>query len=231
MTSRRLRPDFHGPTLYIAVGYILLAILAASIVFAVRDSAPWSHPSPWIALSPSRGAELSALLGVAFAGVIIAATRITVNNFRWARHLHRELRPVARDLSLGQILMLAGLSSLGEELFFRGLLTPLIGVPLSALLFGLLHQMKGPSRWVWVAWAAIVGAGLGAMFALTGSLVGPLLAHAIVNAVNLGYLRDHEPRREGGDPFSGDALASVYGAPGRIVAHRDRDRGRDPSSR
>ena len=28
---------------------------------------------------------------------------------------------------------------------------------------------------------------------LTGSLVGPLLAHAIVNAANLTYLRDHDP--------------------------------------
>lgn len=225
MTSRRPGPYLHGPTLYVALGYILLAIFAASIVFAVRDSAPWSHPSPWLELSPARGAELSAILGVAFAALIIAFTRVTVTYFRWARHLHRELRPVARDLSVGQILLLAGLSSLGEELLFRGLLTPMMGVPLSALLFGLAHQIKGPSRWVWIGWAAIVGAGLGATFALTGSLVGPLLAHAIVNAVNLGYLRDHEPRSEGGDPFTGEALASVYGARGRIVDHPKRERG------
>lgn len=222
MSSRPLRPDLRGPTLYVALGYALLAVFATSLVFILRSSAPWSHPEPWIELSAPRSLALSALLGVAFAGVIIAATRVTVNHFRWARRLHRELRPVARDLSAWQILLLAGLSSLGEELLFRGLFTPTIGVALSALLFGLAHQMKGPSRWVWAAWAAIVGAGLGSIFALTGSLVGPLLAHAIVNAVNLGYLRDHEPHNEGGDPFSGEALASVYGARGRIVAHRDR---------
>jgi hypothetical protein len=33
----------------------------------------------------------------------------------------------------------------------------------------------------------------GAIFAATGSLLGPLLAHAVINAVNLIYLRDHDP--------------------------------------
>jgi membrane protease YdiL (CAAX protease family) len=53
--------------------------------------------------------------------------------------------------------------------------------------------MKGPSRWVWAGWATVVGLMLGAIFALTGSLVGPLLAHAVINAANLAYLRDHDP--------------------------------------
>jgi hypothetical protein len=53
--------------------------------------------------------------------------------------------------------------------------------------------MPGPSRWVWVAFATLVGALQGTLFAATGSLVGPLLAHAIINAVNLAYLRDFDP--------------------------------------
>ena len=77
--------------------------------------------------------------------------------------------------------------------FFRGLLVPIVGVVPPALLFGLVHQMKGPSRWVWAGWATVVGLMLGAVFALTGSLVGPLLAHAVINAANLAYLRDHDP--------------------------------------
>ena len=80
-------------------------------------------------------------------------TRIAVARFDWARRLHGELRPVAKDLSLGHVVILAGLSSLGEELLFRGLLTPVAGVIGSAVLFGLAHQIKGPSRWVWSGWA------------------------------------------------------------------------------
>ena len=40
------------------------------------------------------------------------------------------------------------------------------------------------------------------MFALTGSLLGPIVAHAIVNGYNLMFLRNHDPapkeRRLGG---------------------------------
>lgn len=191
-----MRPDRNGPALRVAGGYVLLATLATALALALRDGLPWVHPSPWLSLRPGVGLALSAVLGLALAVAVIATTRVAVARFRWARRLHRELRPVARDLSLSHILLLAGLSSLGEELLFRGLATPLAGVLLSAVLFGLAHQIKGPSRWVWAGWATGVGAGLGAIFALTGSLVGPLLAHAIVNAVNLSYLRDHDPSDE-----------------------------------
>jgi hypothetical protein len=154
---------------------------------------PWAYPDPWLALPPVQALALSAVLGVVAAVGVIASTRVSIRYFAWARLLHSELRPVARDLGPGQILLVAGLSSLGEELLFRGLLTPTVGVIISAALFGLAHQMKGPLRWVWAAWAMGVGLLLGAIFALTGSLVGPLLTHALVNAANLTYLRDHDP--------------------------------------
>ncbi|AUX47144.1 hypothetical protein SOCE26_086560 [Sorangium cellulosum] len=193
MASRWPRTGRADATLRAASGYLVLAVLATSLALVLRDGAPWIHPSPWLRLPLWAALLSSAVLGFTLAAVVVLMTRIAVARFTWARRLHAELRPVARDLSLSQVLLLAGLSSLGEELLFRGLLTPLLGVPLSALLFGLAHQMRGPSRWVWVAWALVVGLGLGAIFAATGSLVGPFLAHAVVNAVNLSYLRDHDP--------------------------------------
>ncbi|WP_437936171.1 CPBP family intramembrane glutamic endopeptidase [Sorangium sp. So ce341] len=191
--SRWARTGRTDATLRAASGYLVLSALAISLALVVRDGWPWIHPSPWLSLPPLAALLTSAALGLALAAGVVAMTRVAVARFGWARRLHSELRPVALDLSLGQVLLLAGLSSLGEELLFRGLLTPLLGVALSALLFGLMHQMRGPSRWVWVGWAVGVGAGLGAIFAATGSLVGPFLAHAVVNAVNLSYLRDHDP--------------------------------------
>jgi membrane protease YdiL (CAAX protease family) len=175
MASRWARTGRTDATVQAASGYLVLAALAISLGLVLRDGWPWIP------------------LGLTLAAGVIVTTRVAVARFSWARRLHAELRPVARDFSLGQILLLAGLSSLGEELLFRGLLTPLLGVLLSAILFGLMHQMRGPSRWVWIGWAVGVGAGLGAIFAATGSLVGPILAHAVVNAVNLSYLRDHDP--------------------------------------
>jgi uncharacterized protein len=192
MRERWSRTGWSEATLRAAGGYALLATLATALALALRDGVPWVHPEPWLALPPELSLVSSAALGLAVATAIIAFTRMTVPRFAWAQRLHSELRPAARDLTLGQILMLAGLSSLGEELLFRGLLVPTLGVVLSALLFGLAHQIKGSSRWVWTGWATAVGLMLGAIFALTGSLVGPLLAHAIINAVNLTYLRDHD---------------------------------------
>jgi len=187
------KPKGNVGALRAALGYGFLSAIAVAIALLLRDGPAWEHPAPWLALRKPTAIALSAVLGLVVSAVVIAATRIVVVRFHWGQRLHRDLRPMARDLSLGHILMLAGLSSLGEELLFRGLLTPAIGVGLSAALFGLAHQIGGPSRWVWVGWATVIGAGLGAVFAATGSLVGPLLAHAIMNAVNLAYLRDHEP--------------------------------------
>ena len=202
MRVRRERRGWSEAALRAAGGYALLAVLATALALALRDGVPWVHPEPWLVELAARdggSAPLplalgsSALLGLAAAMGIITFTRVTVPRFAWAQRLHAELRPVARDLTIGQILVIAGLSSLGEELLFRGLLVPTAGVVPAALLFGLAHQIKGPSRWVWAGWATAFGLMLGAVFALTGSLVGPLLAHAIVNAANLTYLRDHDP--------------------------------------
>jgi hypothetical protein len=177
----------------IAVGYALLASLATALVLALRGGLPWVHPEPWLALPLLSSLGLSAGLGLGLGLVLVLLTRVAVPHFRWAQGLHVELRPVARDLTLGRILVIACFSSLGEELLFRGMLQPWIGLVPTALLFGIVHQIPGPSRWVWVGWATIVGLGLGAIFTLSGSLLGPLLAHALVNAVNLAYLRDYDP--------------------------------------
>jgi uncharacterized protein len=198
MRGRWTRTGRDAAAWRVTAGYAMLATLATALALALRDGAPWIHPHPWMGWTPLKGTLTSALLGIAAATILIATTRVAVTRFGWARRLHGELRPAAVDLSLGHIFLIAGLSSLGEELLFRGLLTPTLGVGMSAVVFGLLHQMRGPSRWVWTGWATVVGLILGAMFALTGSLVGPLLAHTIVNAVNLGYLRDHDP--DGDDP-------------------------------
>ena len=186
-SSHRLR------ALRVIAGYALLAALATALALALRDGVPWVCPDPWYPLPPEVALVSSAVLGLALATAMVVLTRFAVRRFGWAQRLHSELRPVARDLTIGQILLVAGLSSLGEELLFRGLLVPTVGVLVAAALFGLAHQIKGPSRWVWASSATAVGALLGAIFALTGSLVGPLLAHAIINAVNLTYLRDHDP--------------------------------------
>jgi len=181
-----------------AAAYALLGVLALVVTDLWRNGSAFVHPEPWLSFDATAKHVYSALLGVAFGALLVVCTRAAVARFRWAKGLHAALRPFARGMSLSTIVVVASLSSFGEEMLFRGLLAPAMGIVPQALLFGVAHQITGPSRWVWVAWATLVGLALGAMFQLTGSLLGPLLAHALVNALNLAYLKSHDPTPQHG---------------------------------
>ena len=151
------------------------------------------HPEPWLALSSASSHSYSLALGLAVGTLVVVMTRAFVTRFAWAQRLHSELRPLASGLSTTGIVALALLSALGEELLFRGLLAPWLGLLPQALLFGLAHQIRGPSRWIWIGWASLIGLALGSIFQLSGSLLGPIAAHALINGLNLAYLKTHNP--------------------------------------
>lgn len=182
-----------------AMAYAILAAVVSAGSLWWRGEIPLRLAEPWLPLSPWLAHAYSALLGAALGMVMVFLSRVTVNHFRWARRLHRELRPVAIQLGAADIWLLAALSALGEELLFRGLLQPVIGVWGQAVIFGLLHQLSGPSRWIWATWAAAVGLLFGLLFQLTGSIIGPILAHALINALNMSFLKHHnpDPHRDG----------------------------------
>ena len=80
----------------------------------------------------------------------------------------------------------AGLTPLGEELFFRGVVQrslarrgyPLAGIAVGALLFGVAH-----GDWLYGGAALVLGLGLGVLVHASGSLLPALLAHATNNLV------------------------------------------------
>jgi membrane protease YdiL (CAAX protease family) len=180
----------------VGFAYILIGV-GASLGAWWRGVSAWTHPNPWLLLEV--GTErwvYSALLGLAVAGTAIMVTRTLVGRVAFATKLHDVLRPLACTMSTGTAILLALTSAFGEELLFRGFLQTWMGLVPQAILFGSLHQLGGPSRWVWMGWATVMGFTLGAMYALTGSLVGPLVAHALINAVNLSHLKAFDPHRE-----------------------------------
>lgn len=194
-----------GPPLALAVyaGVVLLAVLATS---AQGRSA--LETSPWLSFSDEArpgvfGHLLSSTLGLGLAFTTVRLTRVLVRRWASARALHVALRSDVRHASSRSILVFGVASALGEELLFRGALVPLLGIMASSLAFGLLHQVRGRGRWIWAGWAAVMGMLFALLFMTTGSLLGPLLAHAIVNVQNLRFLRDTEvdaeaPRYLGG---------------------------------
>jgi uncharacterized protein len=177
----------------IAAAYAALCLVALALAWP--HGSPLHYPGGDPAAPGDRSGDWWSLgLGVLFGALVVVTSRFTVQRYTWARRLHLELQPFARSLTPAAVIVLALLSAAGEELLFRRLLQPWMGLWPQALLFGLVHQLPGSSRWVWVAWAFGVGLALGALFQGTGSLLGPLAAHALVNAVNLTFLKRYDPR-------------------------------------
>lgn len=136
------------------------------------------------------GIAMGILLGLA----IVFVSRLALYRFDWARALHRDFRGLLNPMSDLEIVVLAGASSVGEEMFFRGALLPAIGLVGSSLAFALLHIGPKARHLPWTV--SSLGAGLmfGAIFIWTGDLTGPVLAHFLVNFLNLRHVAQYELR-------------------------------------
>jgi membrane protease YdiL (CAAX protease family) len=192
------RAELVAPALVV---YGTLTAITLGFAF-VREKSPLVADS-WLGLTSIASHGTSVAVGLLLFAVTAAATRAFVKRWAWARALHADLRPVVRNAGDSTLVVLAVTSSLAEELFFRGLLTTTIGVVLSSLAFGVLHQIQGRARWIWAGWATVMGLLFASLFLATGSLLGPIAAHALINVANLRYLRDTDvtppkPRRLGG---------------------------------
>jgi membrane protease YdiL (CAAX protease family) len=179
-------------TLTALAAYAALAALALTWAWATiwpAGGSLWRHPRPWLALTPERSLVVSLGGGVALALLVVLASRVLVRRARWARRLHLGFRGLLGELSDGQVLAFALASGLVEELVFRGALQPLLGWVPTALAFGLIHV--GPDRRFvpWTISAVVVGLLLGGLYELTGHLAGCVLAHVLVNFVNLRHIR------------------------------------------
>ncbi|MGZ3419568.1 MAG: CPBP family intramembrane glutamic endopeptidase [Polyangiales bacterium] len=173
------------------------AVAGVGLVIGTLRDAPNVFVCTPLRMSGSQlEAHLASLVGgIGLAIAVTAATRLLVRTQSWAAALHEDLRPVARSLGPEAVLPVALASSIGEEVLFRGALVPVLGVVVSSLVFGALHQLRGRSRLSWAIFAAVVGFLFAALFRVTGSLVGPIVAHAAINFVNLRFLIAHDPGR------------------------------------
>ena len=109
----------------------------------------------------------------------------------WGTYRHSAdfyLTIVLKPLAVPDILWLGLLPGLSEELLFRGVMLPSIGldpigIVLSSLCFGVLH-MTDTRQWPYAVWASIIGIILGFTMVETGNLLIPIVAHITTNIVS-----------------------------------------------
>lgn len=126
-------------------------------------------------------------LGLA-AGITLASSIIyrLWEAYRRSADIYLEL--VIKPLLWTDLIWLGLLPGMSEELLFRGVMLPALGLNLgavliSSLLFGVLH-LSGNGQWPYVVWATIVGFALGYCALITGNLVVPVVAHIITNLIS-----------------------------------------------
>lgn len=140
------------------------------------------------------------LLGIGI-GLGITALSSVVYRF-WAAYRKSAdfyLEMVLKPLVLPDLLWLGLLPGLSEELLFRGVMLPELGLnwsglAISSLCFGVMH-FSSPKQWSYVIWATIVGSLLGFSAIATGNLLVPTVAHVMTNFVSSSFWKLNEQRQ------------------------------------
>ncbi|MEM2908429.1 MAG: CPBP family intramembrane glutamic endopeptidase [Candidatus Hadarchaeales archaeon] len=123
-------------------------------------------------------------------GTISIACDIMGLKSRAAEEISLALSPI--DILLVNFMLIAP----SEEILFRGLLVPRLGLIPSSIAFGLVHVV-GYRAWGEVVVATLFGLLLGWIFLRTGSLLGPWVAHALSNIISMNYLHRRKSRFPG----------------------------------
>ncbi len=186
-------------TRLVVVFYGSMFLLAACIAW-------WrGYLAHWI---PGEHAPLHAACGVGLGLAVVLASRLCMRVERFAV-LAREFSRLLQGTTVRQVVLFAVLSGIAEEALFRGVLQTEIGLIGATLLFGGLHVGPAPRYLAWTVFALVVGLLIGLLYRYSGTLTGPVVAHATINLCNLHYLGKLE---EPGPGTMGGGEAGASGA-------------------
>ena len=175
------------------VSVVKLALFFYGTLFAVALAwSTWSGRSVFYASQAAAEEGIAPLLdtalGLAVAAATIGLSRQITERTQWGDAMGRALAELVGKRSLRDCIVLAVVSGVAEEAFFRGVLQPALGWLLASLVFGLVHFVPKRALLPWTGFALAAGLVLGALFESTGNLVAPIVAHVAINAVNLRRL-------------------------------------------
>ena len=179
----RKEPDIEPLTRFEILGYMAITAVILLVVSKI-----WIHFRS-ISLIPL-DLTLKALgmgLGV---GLIITVTSSIVYRVwpAYRQSADQYLAMVLSPLEWPDLMWLALLPGLSEELLFRGVFLSDFGLSWPAIIgssafFGVLHY-SGKEQWPYVIWASVVGLFLGYSVLVTGNLFVPIVAHVLTNFIS-----------------------------------------------
>jgi membrane protease YdiL (CAAX protease family) len=166
----------------------ILVVMGVTAIILLIVAKVWQNLGS-IAILEVQFTYEAALLGIGIAGGIIAASSLIYRLWpAYRRSADTYLELVIKPLVWPDLIWLGLLPGLSEELLFRGVMLPALGLDLAAvifssLLFGILH-LSGLQQWPYVVWATVVGFALGYSALVTGNLLVPIVAHILTNLVS-----------------------------------------------
>lgn len=166
----------------------ILVVMGVTAIILLIVAKVWQNLGS-IAILELQFTYEAALLGIGIAGGIIAASSLIYRLWpAYRRSADTYLELVIKPLVWPDLIWLGLLPGLSEELLFRGVMLPALGLDLAAvifssLLFGILH-LSGLQQWPYVVWATVVGFALGYSALVTGNLLVPIVAHILTNLVS-----------------------------------------------
>lgn len=163
---------------------MLLATAGLQLIFGEPLSRLWQGPGTWT----QGGLPMDLALGFGLGLLTIGLNRITSRYFRWAQTTDAEFQQMLAPVDAQDVFSFAALSALAEEFLFRGFLQPRFGLIATSVAFGLAHLPQRRSLLPWTLAAILMGFAFGALFEWRGSLVAPIVAHFLINYVNLHHI-------------------------------------------
>ncbi len=165
----------------IAMGVTAVVLLLFARLWLFFDTSAVLLPLQW--------SGLALLVGIGTGLGITAASALMYRiweAYRKSADYYLEL--VIRPLVLPDLIWLGLLPGMSEELLFRGVMLPALGLTwfgliLSSLCFGILH-FSGSQQWPYVVWATVIGVVLGLSALLSGNLLVPIVAHITTNLIS-----------------------------------------------
>ena len=169
-----------------ALFYALFA--GAALLWNSVAGRPWLH----LIWDPDRATAATLVLGLiggaGFGAVVVLLSRWSVARASWARELYVWFAALLGPLSWADAAALAGLSAVGEEIFFRGAMQASLGLYLTSTIFGAMHPAPRLRLLPWTLSAAIMGLVFGWITEASGNLAGAVMAHFVINFFNLRHV-------------------------------------------